>query len=77
VLFAVMLLTSFLTPPVGFSLSYLKGVAPEEVTTVDIYKGIVPFVLWQLLAVILVFLIPQLVLWLPSVMFGAPAAVGG
>ena len=74
VLFAVMLQTSFLTPPVGFSLFYLKGVAPKEVTTLDIYRGIVPFVFCQILAVLLVFEFPQLVLWLPSVMFGAPEA---
>ncbi|MCC5613325.1 TRAP transporter large permease subunit, partial [Nostoc sp. CHAB 5834] len=72
VLFAVVLQTSFLTPPVGFSLFYLKGVAPKEVTTLDIYKGVVPFVGCQLLAVFLVFEFPQLVLWLPSVMFGPP-----
>ncbi|MFC7704701.1 TRAP transporter large permease subunit [Plastorhodobacter daqingensis] len=68
VLFAVTLQTSFLTPPVGFSLFYLKGVAPREVTIIDIYKGVIPFVLLQVLAVLLVFLIPDLVLWLPSVM---------
>lgn len=66
VLFAVTLQTSFLTPPVGFSLFYLKGVAPPEVTIIDIYKGIIPFVLLQILAVALVFMIPDLVLWLPS-----------
>ncbi len=70
VLFAVMLQTSFITPPVGFSLFYLKGVAPPEVTTIDIYKGIIPFVLCQLFAVFLVFEFPQLVLWLPQRMFG-------
>jgi tripartite ATP-independent transporter DctM subunit len=68
VLFAVTLQTSFLTPPVGFSLFYLKGVAPPEVTILDIYKGIIPFVILQVLAVILVFLVPDLVLWLPSQM---------
>ncbi|MGY6635181.1 MAG: TRAP transporter large permease [Alkalilacustris sp.] len=68
VLFAVTLQTSFLTPPVGFSLFYLKGVAPKEVTILDIYKGVVPFVALQLLAVILVFSFPQLVLWLPGQM---------
>ncbi len=66
VLFAVTLQTSFLTPPVGFSLFYLKGVAPPEVSIIDIYKGIIPFVLLQVLAVIMVFIFPQLVLWLPS-----------
>ncbi len=66
VLFAVVLQTSFLTPPVGFSLFYLKGVAPPGVTIIDIYKGVLPFVLLQMLAVICVFLFPQLVLWLPG-----------
>jgi tripartite ATP-independent transporter DctM subunit len=70
VLFAVTLQTSFLTPPVGFSLFYLKGVAPPEVTTMDIYRGIVPFVLCQLVAVALVFEFPGIVLWLPQLMFG-------
>jgi tripartite ATP-independent transporter DctM subunit len=66
VLFAVTLQTSFLTPPVGFSLFYLKGVAPPEVAITDIYKGVIPFVLLQILAVLLVFAFPQIVLWLPS-----------
>jgi tripartite ATP-independent transporter DctM subunit len=70
VLFAVTLQTSFLTPPVGFSLFYLKGVAPKEVTTMDIYRGVIPFVLCQVLAVLLVFEFPGLVLWLPGEMFG-------
>ncbi len=71
VLFAVVLQTSFLTPPVGFSLFYLKGVAPPEVTTLDIYKGVIAFVCCQLVAVFLVFEFPQLVLWLPGAMFGS------
>jgi TRAP-type mannitol/chloroaromatic compound transport system permease large subunit len=66
VLFAVVLQTSFLTPPVGFSLFYLKGVAPPGVTIIDIYKGVIPFVLLQMLAVLMVFVFPQLVLWLPG-----------
>ncbi len=69
VLFAVTLQTSFLTPPVGFSLFYLKGVAPREVTIVDIYKGVIPFVLLQVLAVLLIFVFPQIVMWLPGLMF--------
>jgi TRAP-type mannitol/chloroaromatic compound transport system permease large subunit len=69
VLFAVTLQTSFITPPVGFSLFYLKGVAPPGVTTLDIYRGIIPFVIVQLLAVTMVFLYPQLVLWLPDLMY--------
>lgn len=70
VIFAVGLQTSFLTPPVGFSLFYLKGVAPKEITTVDIYKGVIPFVLLQVLALALAFAFPQLVLWLPRAMYG-------
>jgi len=71
VIFAVCLQTSFLTPPVGFSLFYLKGVVPKEITTVDIYKGIIPFVLLQVLALALAFEFPELVLWLPRIMYGA------
>jgi TRAP-type mannitol/chloroaromatic compound transport system permease large subunit len=53
---------------VGFSLFYLKGVAPPEVSITDIYKGVIPFVLLQMLAVLMVFSFPRLVLWLPSLM---------
>lgn len=70
VLFALTLQTSFLTPPVGFSLFYLKGVAPPEVKTTDIYKGVIPFILLQVLAVTLVFFWQDLVLWLPAVRYG-------
>ncbi|TCK07614.1 TRAP transporter large permease [Marinobacterium mangrovicola] len=71
VLFALALQTSFLTPPVGFSLFYLKGVAPPEITTMDIYKGVIPFILIQLTAVLMVFWWEDLVLWLPEVRYGA------
>ncbi|MCU0985679.1 MAG: TRAP transporter large permease subunit [Acetobacteraceae bacterium] len=73
VVFAVMLQTSFLTPPVGFSLFYLKGVVPKEVTTRDIYIGIMPFVAIQLLCVFLVFEFPELALWLPREIYGTGA----
>lgn len=73
VVFAVMLQTSFLTPPVGFSLFYLKGVVPKEVSTRDIYIGIMPFVAIQLLCVFLVFEFPELALWLPREVYGAAA----
>lgn len=66
ILFAITLQTSFLTPPVGFSIFYLKGAAPKEITTLDIYKGVIPFVLLQLLAVVVCFYLPQIILWLPS-----------
>lgn len=69
-LVAVALQTSFLTPPVGFALFYLKGVCPPEVRMVDIYRGIVPFVVLQLVALVIVVLFPQLVIWLPAVAYG-------
>ena len=69
VMMAVNLQTSFLTPPFGFALFYLRGVAPPSVTTLDIYRGIVPFVLIQLLGLTLVALFPALATWLPGVMF--------
>ena len=61
--------TSFLTPPFGFALFYLKGVCPPEVRTEQIYRGIVPFVGIQLLAMVLVMVFPGLANWLPSVLF--------
>ena len=71
VVFAVCLQTSFLTPPVGFSLFYLKGVVPKDITTRHIYIGIIPFVILQLLAVAIVFIWPELVLWLPRKVYGS------
>jgi tripartite ATP-independent transporter DctM subunit len=65
----VVLQTSFLTPPFGFSLFYLRGVAPSRVTTGMIYRGVVPFVILQLVAIGLLFLWPDLVTWLPSVIY--------
>jgi len=68
-LVAITLQTSFLTPPVGFALFYLKGVAPKEVKLIHIYKGVVPFVMLQLLALGIVLLFPEIVTWLPSVSY--------
>lgn len=70
VLVAVSLQTSFLTPPVGFALFYLKGVAPKEVVLMDIYKGVVPFIILQLIGLLFVALYPQVVIWLPAVAYG-------
>jgi TRAP-type mannitol/chloroaromatic compound transport system permease large subunit len=64
--------TSFLTPPFGFALFYLRGVAPPELGTGAIYRGAVPFIGVQLLVLLLVILFPPLVTWLPALM--APAA---
>ena len=66
VLFAVCLQTSFLTPPVGFAIFYLKGVAPAGISVATIYRGVMPFVLLQLLGLGLIFVWPDLVVWLPS-----------
>jgi len=59
ILIAMNLQTSFLTPPFGFSLFYLKGVAPPEVRTTDIYKGIIPFILIQILVLALIVIFPE------------------
>jgi tripartite ATP-independent transporter DctM subunit len=68
ILIAVNLQTSFLTPPFGFSLFYLKGVTPPEISTMDIYKGIIPFVIIQIIGLLIICLIPESVTWLPSVL---------
>jgi TRAP-type mannitol/chloroaromatic compound transport system permease large subunit len=65
----VNLQTSFLTPPFGFSLFYLRSVAPSRVTTGMIYRGVVPFVILQLVAIIVLFVFPDLATWLPSVLY--------
>ncbi len=70
VIFAVALQTSFITPPVGFSLFYLKGAAPPEITTRDIYRGIIPFVIIQLAVVLSMVFIPEIVTWLPKSVYG-------
>ena len=69
-LVAVTLQTSFLTPPVGFALFYLKGVCPPEVKLTEIYRGVIPFIFLQLIGLALVFFFPALVTWLPSVAYG-------
>ncbi len=70
VMMAINLQTSFLTPPFGFALFYLRGVAPDSLKTVQIYKGVAPFVLIQLTALVLLALFPGLATWLPGVIFG-------
>lgn len=70
VLLGANLQTSFLTPPFGFALFYLRGVAPEGVTTGDIYRGVIPFIAIQLMIVVILIFFPQLALWLPAVSFG-------
>ena len=70
IMIAINLQTSFLTPPFGFALFYLRGVAPPEVTTGMIYKGIIPFVVIQLLALVVLASFPELTTWLPRLIFG-------
>ena len=64
-LICVNLQTSFLTPPFGWALFFLKGVAPPEVSTRQIYLGVIPFIGMQVVAVVLIFFFPQIALWLP------------
>lgn len=71
IMIAVNLQTSFLTPPFGFALFYLRGVAPASITTAQIYRGAIPFVAIQLLALLLLAAFPQLVTWLPGVIYGS------
>ena len=70
ILVAVALQTSFLTPPVGFAIFYLRGVAPKEVELIHIYRGVIPFIILQLIGLGVVIMWPQLVLWLPAKAYG-------
>ena len=63
---AINLQTSFLTPPFGFALFYLRGVAPAEIKTMQIYKGVMPFIVIQLLALGLLAYWPGIATWLPA-----------
>jgi TRAP-type mannitol/chloroaromatic compound transport system permease large subunit len=67
---AINLQTSFLTPPFGFALFYLRGVAPDSLPTGAIYRGVIPFVAIQIVALAIVALWPALATWLPEVMLG-------
>ncbi len=70
IMIAINLQTSFLTPPFGFALFYLRGVAPPEVTTMQIYRGVTPFIIIQLIMLGLLAWQPQLATWLPGVVYG-------
>ncbi len=70
IMIAINLQTSFLTPPFGFALFYLRGVAPPSVTTSQIYRGAIPFVAIQVFALLLLALFPDLVTWLPAKIYG-------
>jgi TRAP-type mannitol/chloroaromatic compound transport system permease large subunit len=66
---AVNLQTSFLTPPFGFALFYLRGVAPPSIETMAIYRGVVPFIGLQLAMLLLLWFVPELATWLPGVLY--------
>jgi tripartite ATP-independent transporter DctM subunit len=70
IMIAINLQTSFLTPPFGFALFYLRGVAPPEITTAQIYRGVIPFVGIQVLALIILSIFPELATWLPDKIYG-------
>ena len=70
IMIAINLQTSFLTPPFGFALFYLRGVAPPEVSTAHIYRGVIPFVGIQIFALIILAIFPEIVTWLPNKIYG-------
>jgi TRAP-type mannitol/chloroaromatic compound transport system permease large subunit len=69
VMIAINLQTSFLTPPFGFSLFYLRGAAPKEIRTLDIYRGVLPFIALQAIGIALVYTLPGIGTWLPRMLF--------
>ena len=69
IMIAMNLQTSFLTPPFGFSLFYLRGVAPKSISTTQIYRGVTPFIIIQLLMLLILAWRPGLVTWLPSLLY--------
>ncbi|MDH3273085.1 MAG: TRAP transporter large permease subunit [Gammaproteobacteria bacterium] len=71
IMIAINLQTSFLTPPFGFALFYLRGVAPPEVTTAQIYRGVIPFVAIQLFALLMLSIFPDIITWLPGKIYGS------
>jgi len=70
VMIALNLQTSFLTPPFGFALFYLRGVAPDSISTMQIYKGVIPFIGLQLIMLVVLWFWPSLATWLPEVVYG-------
>ncbi|MFT5484711.1 MAG: tripartite ATP-independent transporter DctM subunit [Halieaceae bacterium] len=72
IMIALNLQTSFLTPPFGFALFYLRGVAPSSIATGDIYRGVIPFIVIQLFMLLMLALVPELATWLPSKLANTP-----
>jgi tripartite ATP-independent transporter DctM subunit len=73
ILICINLQMAFLTPPFGYSLFYLRGIAPPEMTIMHIYKGVIPFICLQWIGLALCIIFPDIILWLPKVAFGAAA----
>jgi tripartite ATP-independent transporter DctM subunit len=71
IMIAINLQTSFLTPPFGFALFYLRGVAPSSITTVQIYRGVMPFVAIQIFALLMLAAFPGIITWLPNKIYGS------
>ncbi len=70
ILIAINLQTSFLTPPFGFAIFYLKSVIPKNIDTVEIYKGVIPFIIIQIITITIIIIIPEITTWLPNKIFG-------
>jgi len=70
ILIAINLQTSFLTPPFGFAIFYLRSVMPENIKTIEVYKGVIPFIFIQIITIILVVIFPEVTTWLPEKVFG-------
>ena len=66
----IIIQTSYLTPPLAPAIFYLRGIAPPSITLLDMYKGVVPFILLQVLTLAIVMIFPQTVLWLPTKLLG-------
>jgi TRAP-type mannitol/chloroaromatic compound transport system permease large subunit len=69
IMLAVNLQTSFLTPPFGFALFYLRGVAPKSIKTTQIYRGVLPFILIQIMVLVMLFIWPEIATYLPDTIY--------
>jgi TRAP-type mannitol/chloroaromatic compound transport system permease large subunit len=69
IMFLVMIQTSYLTPPMAPAIFYLRGISPPEITLGDMYRGVIPFIVIELIVLMLVYFFPALALWLPAVVF--------
>ena len=70
ILFLVVIQTSYLTPPMAPAIFYLKGIVPREIKVSDMFSGVVPYIILQLIGIAVLMLLPQIALWLPEMMIG-------